>query len=355
MAPPPPAPPLLEELEEEVLLRFPPHEPALLVRAALVCKRWCRIVSGSGFRRRFRELNRTPPMLGFLCNTSDSLPRPHSARRMPTSATAARSTPATAVSSSGAAKLEVPSLLVQPSMFSWTAVVLCAACGRCDHLDCHHGPFLVVYMGSGFREAFICTYSSSAGSWSEPIATEQPPDAVKFMRSVLVGNALYFGFLFEKTILKYNLESHEMSVFGVPQTFYSWRHVVLDGRLAVATVLRSKLCIWRKAGPEVDAGWTQNRVIVLETLLRPNNAILTSSAVVGCTDGSGVIFLRAGLVLFTVDLKTYKVKKVCEGKNIYSVIPYMRFYTPAMGAACVDEGSIMCASGAMGAACSLEN
>ncbi|KAL6647172.1 hypothetical protein ACP70R_014609 [Stipagrostis hirtigluma subsp. patula] len=41
MAPPPrpPSPPaLMEEIVEEVLLRFPPGDPASLVRAALVCK-----------------------------------------------------------------------------------------------------------------------------------------------------------------------------------------------------------------------------------------------------------------------------------------------------------------------------
>jgi hypothetical protein len=54
----------MEELVEEILLRFPPHEPACLVRAALVCKRWCRLVSGPGFRRRFREFHRMPPLAG---------------------------------------------------------------------------------------------------------------------------------------------------------------------------------------------------------------------------------------------------------------------------------------------------
>ena len=67
--PPPLA--LMEELEEEILLRFPPHERALLVRASLVCKRWRRLVSDPRFRRRFRELHRAPPMLGFLCNIAD--------------------------------------------------------------------------------------------------------------------------------------------------------------------------------------------------------------------------------------------------------------------------------------------
>ena len=66
----PPPPPLPEELIKEILLRFLLGEPVSLFRAALVCKPWCRLISGPRFRRRFRELHRTPPMLGFLCNTS---------------------------------------------------------------------------------------------------------------------------------------------------------------------------------------------------------------------------------------------------------------------------------------------
>nr|CAB3451739.1 unnamed protein product [Digitaria exilis] len=65
------APPLPTELEEEILLRFPPHEPELLVRASLVCKRWRRLVSAPAFRRRLRDLHRAPPMLGFLCNIAE--------------------------------------------------------------------------------------------------------------------------------------------------------------------------------------------------------------------------------------------------------------------------------------------
>lgn len=91
----------------------------------------------------------------------------------------------------------------------------------------------------------------------------------------------------------------------------------------------SKLCIWRKAGPEEDAGaWTQNMSIELEELL-PRGAILeTSPYVAGFADGISVIFLQAGHILFTVDLKNYKVKNVCKGKGIYTAIPYTRASTP---------------------------
>lgn len=150
------------------------------------------------------------------------------------------------------------------------------------------------------------------------------------MPSALVGNALYFGLLATKVLLKYDLELHKMSVIGLP--FYSWRHVAVDGELGLAAVRGSKLCMWKKAGPKEDAGWTQQRAIELDTLL-PSKAISISPFVVGCTDGGGVIFLVSGPALYRIDLKTSKATKVCMGRNIYSVVPYMSFYTPGPGTA----------------------
>jgi hypothetical protein len=75
-----PPPELMDELVEEILVRFPPGDPASLVRAALVCKPWCRLVSGAAFRRRFREFHHlhragggaaaAPPLLGVLYNST---------------------------------------------------------------------------------------------------------------------------------------------------------------------------------------------------------------------------------------------------------------------------------------------
>uniref|UniRef100_A0A453L7J3 F-box domain-containing protein n=2 Tax=Aegilops tauschii subsp. strangulata TaxID=200361 RepID=A0A453L7J3_AEGTS len=54
------------ELMEEILIRIPPDEPADLIRASLVCKAWCGLVSGHAFRSHYRTFHKTPPMPGFL-------------------------------------------------------------------------------------------------------------------------------------------------------------------------------------------------------------------------------------------------------------------------------------------------
>ncbi|XP_066364576.1 uncharacterized protein [Miscanthus floridulus] len=57
-----------------------PPELELGGQALWRCKPWCRIVCGPSFRRRFMEFHRVAPLLGFLCNTSNS-----NARFVPTS------------------------------------------------------------------------------------------------------------------------------------------------------------------------------------------------------------------------------------------------------------------------------
>ncbi|XP_048542875.1 myelin transcription factor 1-like protein [Triticum urartu] len=63
------------ELVEEILLLIPPEEPAVLIRASLVCKAWCRLLSGHAFRSRYRTLHKTPPVLGFLQRWEDNVGR----------------------------------------------------------------------------------------------------------------------------------------------------------------------------------------------------------------------------------------------------------------------------------------
>ncbi|RLM84411.1 hypothetical protein C2845_PM04G01400 [Panicum miliaceum] len=62
----------MEDLVEAILLRVQPEDPATLLRAALVCKPWCRLITGAAFRRRFRERHGSPPVLGFFYRSGEA-------------------------------------------------------------------------------------------------------------------------------------------------------------------------------------------------------------------------------------------------------------------------------------------
>lgn len=164
---------LPDELVEAILLRIPPDDPRGLIRAAVVCKHWHRLVSSPSFRRGFRDLHRTPPMLGVL----------HNSRGEPT----AKFCPVYSfreyhnydwraidsrhgcillhrkVSTGFTHRLAVwnpitgeqwilPKLWLFETLWpmsNFNAAVLCASGdgGGCDHIDCRrHGPFRVVFM-----------------------------------------------------------------------------------------------------------------------------------------------------------------------------------------------------------------
>ncbi|OEL35072.1 hypothetical protein BAE44_0003909 [Dichanthelium oligosanthes] len=193
-------PALTDDLVDEILLRFPPEEPELLVRAALVCKRWFRLISDPRFRRRFRELHRAAPMLGLFCarfSTSSfvhisSVPLPHAIRgdRRAVVARHGRVLVNTASYTNYSFNYWGDDLVVwdpvtgeqhrlpklpehmysHPYCCNWTAAALCAAAeGGCDHLNCHRGPFLVPFVCTGSREALACAYSSETGPLEQPL------------------------------------------------------------------------------------------------------------------------------------------------------------------------------------------
>ncbi|CAL5092001.1 unnamed protein product [Urochloa decumbens] len=231
MAPPPPE--LMEELVEEILLHFPPHEPARLVHAALVCKRWCHLISAPGFRRRFCKLHRTPPMLGFhyrsIADDGDNVGHfvPISAFRLPRAVTSSwraldarhgrillRSLGKRFGSDIALAvwdpitdeKRKLP--LLPRNRSTWVAAVLCFAAGACDHLDCQRGPFLVVVVATNTGGTFICTCSSDDDAWSEPIFSQQNGVCVdSTMHGTLMGSALYFGILMPDKALRVSVSS----------------------------------------------------------------------------------------------------------------------------------------------------
>jgi len=96
----------------------------------------------------------------------------------------------------------------------------------------------------------------------------------------------------------------------------------------------SELYMWsRKDTHEVDAKW-ERRVIGLKEVF-PVDVDVTKLNVNG--SGVGIIFMRTARQVYTIDLKTYKVKKVYGG-TAFNFVPYMNFYTPALKGTCIGEG-----------------
>uniref|UniRef100_K3ZZC4 Uncharacterized protein n=1 Tax=Setaria italica TaxID=4555 RepID=K3ZZC4_SETIT len=57
--------------------------------------------------------------------------------------------------------------------------------------------------------------------------------------------------------------------------------------------------------------WAQSRVIDIETLL-PHDVFSASLDVAGFADGVAVIFVLTDEGLFTIDLESYRITKVCK-------------------------------------------
>ncbi|CAO2206365.1 unnamed protein product [Urochloa humidicola] len=266
---PPPPPVLADELIEELLLRIPPDDPASLVRAAFVCKPWCRVASDPAFRGRFRERHHlvAPPVLGVLCNLSG---RAGTARLVPTSSFRAhlpggRRRWRVLDSRHGRVLLanldlelgpvggtlviwdpvtgdqvELPELPSHPETLrwsSWNAAVLCAGAvggGACDRIDCRRGPFLVALVGVNSDEVSAHVYSSELAQWSLPTSCVQEHVDLDYLaRGALVGNAVHFMCevsirTLRYEILKYDLSTREISMIHLPYQLSQWALSVFD-------------------------------------------------------------------------------------------------------------------------------
>ncbi|CAN6181056.1 unnamed protein product [Urochloa humidicola] len=206
MVPPQPLE-LMPELVEEILLRVAPDEPAALVRAALVCKLWRRILSHRDFLHHYREFHPSPPLLGYIHKDHKLYRTPTlAAGFVPTStASPVSMAPLGCRGWSSASALDCrhgrvlihvenpigKKLIVWYPLtggqqhlsittgypayymyyrYTYTGAVLCVTNG-CDHLDCHGGPFLVVSVWThetygGRLITWATTYSSETGIWS---------------------------------------------------------------------------------------------------------------------------------------------------------------------------------------------
>ncbi|WVZ91665.1 hypothetical protein U9M48_037808 [Paspalum notatum var. saurae] len=355
--PPPPrprAPPALpDEVVEEILLRSPPDDPARLVRAALVCKLWSRLVSAPGFRRRFRDRHRAAPMLGFLLNdasscagedalsvrfvrTAASCPPvaarrgwhaldAHGGRVLLYRPAAAPAQVRLAVWDPLGRHRDLPAPVLPRAPRSWNAALI----GDDDPMQ--DGPFRVVVVGTDAHGTFACVYSSSgpAAAWSEPAYAWSglPGDRVDAARGALVGNALHFVLQRRDRLLRYDLGTRDMSVLRLPAASHNQRIALTtteDGGLGFARMEGYRLCLWRSSGGGgvLEQEWTRGSVVDLRTLLPVID-------VLGFAHGLGVVLVGTVDGFFTVDEKSGRISKVGDAPGFYNLVPFVNFHTPA--------------------------
>ncbi|CAL5077111.1 unnamed protein product [Urochloa decumbens] len=360
-------PSLMEELVEEILLRVQLEEPpAHLVRAAMVCKAWRRILSDGGFRRRycgFQCDRATPTLLGYVCCVSTG-PGP---QFVPTTS-----------------YFSPPPL---PTRYGYRAI------------DCRHGRVLIqvtsqdglpedlivcsLVTGSrhhlsfpactrhqrtydctcSFTGAVLCARPASAWRLRPPrLPWRSVPRGLCADRrhsrrkaciivpcTLVIGDALYFDLASDEVIkiLKYDyddLSGHGLSsvIDDVPQVSGKAVLVDVDGGLGMVQFdyYRWSIYTWSRRVDAYGVGeWVRhnNNVVRLETLIPtihddvrcPDHMMSihfaegTSSTVLLCFNFLGV---------FTLDLNSRQLREVNFNETCDSdvMLPYVSFYIPGI-------------------------
>ncbi|CAL5091605.1 unnamed protein product [Urochloa decumbens] len=398
---PPPPMELIDDVTAEILLRLPPDEPEHLFRAALVCKPWLRVLCDPDFRRRYRAYHGAAPLLGLLhrlqvlqgfpadrfasTTKMPDFPRPGSHGRHPYPLDCRHGRVLIQMRRT-VGEMKLVYLVWDPvtgdrrvvpvphiDSLIETAAVFCAADG-CDHLDCHGGPFRVAFMATDDDEEIVkaSVYSSETGVWSAPVSlgsdcecyVKHMEDAIRDdvfripyvqpRRAAVIGDEIYFTLRQGHAIVKYDRANNCLSMINPPlQSAYGIALMVLDGSsLGFVYTGGSSLYLWsREVSSERTAEWVQCRVIELKTtipVVDPGQVPL----VVGSAEGVGAIFISTDAGLFTIELKSGRVRKVGKPGVYFSVLPYMSFYTPGIVSLCFSvvlnflyslvDGSVLC-------------
>uniref|UniRef100_A0A0E0M5G6 Uncharacterized protein n=1 Tax=Oryza punctata TaxID=4537 RepID=A0A0E0M5G6_ORYPU len=356
-APPPSLPPA-EDLLFEILLRLPP-DPHCLHRAALVCRRWRRLIHGQAFLPRFRAFHRTPP---------------HNSRAVgPSFVTlAAPAGPSFVFEDddwsllgcrhgrvllrSGPGWLQL--LVWDPVTGHRSSVRLgrlsghvraCNATVLGDQDTRRDGSFRVAFVFTGEGRASACLYSSETAAWSRLIIAEARCGDVNDKKpSALAGDALYWV-LDDGDILELDMGKETLAVVEPPPdalTLYGRNNIQLmaspDGTLglAVMDVFSFSLQLWAREAGGADevasTSWVLRKSINLDVFTPMVcgadgvRVILVPPVRLLGVDEDGIsafIWTIQGIfMLHLEDENEMLMKKVAASRMVDFVYPYSSFY-----------------------------
>ncbi|KAL6647731.1 hypothetical protein ACP70R_015168 [Stipagrostis hirtigluma subsp. patula] len=212
--------------------------------------------------------------------------------------------------------------------------------GACDHLNCHSGSFLVVFVGIIHHNVSVYVYSLEAGAWGPPInglVGQISSNYVMIGSVLLAGDALHFALEDGHRVLTYHLDEGALSAVTTPSLSMRMGNMGLvateGNRLGVAGVEGYFLHLWswrdRLDGGANAGEWEHIRIIDLYMNLPVFVGGLAHKLhVVGFAEGTGTIFISTNDGVFTVEINSHWVRKVLERGYFYGVVPYVGFCTP---------------------------
>ncbi|CAN6288441.1 unnamed protein product [Urochloa humidicola] len=222
MAPPPhlPAPPPATPMDNDdlllqILLHLPP-QPSSLPRAALVCKRWRRLVTHPQFGARFRAHHCTPPFLGFFLRYSSFVPTLEPPDRVPAQrfsldqrgdekrmwrwqllgcrhglVLCENTEEFLVFDPMGGDRRRIPFYAGHEVTSFVTAAVFATRTGGMDSASfC----LVALFTDDAGITTSVSVYSSDSGVWANSVATLVIPSPIVYMHhpSTLIGNAIYW-------------------------------------------------------------------------------------------------------------------------------------------------------------------
>uniref|UniRef100_A0ACD6AA31 Uncharacterized protein n=1 Tax=Avena sativa TaxID=4498 RepID=A0ACD6AA31_AVESA len=170
--------------------------------------------------------------------------------------------------------------------------------------------------------------------WGELTSRHCDEDAhFTYYSSVIVESSLLYFMCDNGRIQEYDLESRSLNVFDGPDRRKRSNLVLAeDGGLGLIQDFDPQLKLWSRVKSDgTDARWVLSRVIILENLLQ-NGALQEGSVhVLGFAEGANVIFVTTPVGLFTIELQSQRVRRVCDDHGFCNLIPVVGFYIPVHG------------------------
>jgi hypothetical protein len=166
--------------------------------------------------------------------------------------------------------------------------------GGCDHLDCGHGGSIVVVFVDVDTDHVVraSAYLSKTRAWGATTSVHVD-DLFEDRTSLLADGALHFALEGGRSIVKYNLSRHRLSVIGTPGDFAGMVMMEAeDGGLGFVAVLDG--CIYLCTQQHQEDGttrWAQHMAIELGTVL-PRRYISQSGEVIGFAEGTNAVFIN---------------------------------------------------------------